>query len=367
VAAFQLDVLTGAALAEDPPGSLEVCSQQPDALFAQVDITQLDSAINADPDAPTLVEYFTSLTAVDNEDPIQAPDNFEVNGASTTVFARVVQVENLCVSEVVPIELIINPLPQVDISAYDGQVICIDAASGEVIDNDFSPPIIDTGLSSAEFDISWQRNGEVLPADTSAITVDQPGDYQVVATNIDTGCQFSSQASIEESSVPDFEVQVISPPFSRDPIVEVRNISGGGSFEFRLDDGNWVSLGDSESLRFSGFQFGQHQISGRGLLGCGERVKDFQVIGYRSFFTPNQDGFNDRWNIPSLKNQRDALVLIYDRYGKLLYKFRPGGTGWDGTYNGKPMPSNDYWFSVQYTDPRTGKQSIFRGNITLKR
>jgi gliding motility-associated-like protein len=267
----------------------------------------------------------------------------------------------------VPIELIINPLPQVDLSAYDGQVICTDAASGEVIDNDFSPPIIDTGLSEAEFDLSWQRNGEAISADTSALTVDQPGDYQVVATNIETGCQFSSQASIEESSVPDFEIQVISPPFSRDPIVEVRNINGSGSFEFRLDDGNWVSLGDSESLRFSGFPFGQHQISGRDILGCGVRIKDFQVIGYRSFFTPNQDGHNDRWNIPSLKNQRDALVLIYDRYGKLLYKFRPGELGWDGTYNGKTLPSNDYWFSVEYTDPRTGKQSIFRGNITLKR
>ena len=367
VAAFQLDVLTGAALTEDPPGSLEVCSQQRDALFAQVDLTQLDSAINANPDAPTLVEYFTALSAVDNENPIENPQNFNVSGASTTVFARVVQVETLCVSEVLPIELIINPLPQVDLSAYDGQVICTDAASGEVINNDFSPPIINTGLSDAEFDFSWQRNGEAISADTSSLTVDQPGDYQVVATNIDTGCEFSSTASIEESSIPDFEVEIISPPFSRNPIVEVRNISGSGSFEFRLDDGNWVSLGNSDSLRFSGFQFGEHEISGRDLLGCGIRIKDFQVIGYQSFFTPNQDGHNDRWNIPSLKNQRDALVLIYDRYGKLLYKFRPGEAGWDGTYNGKALPSNDYWFSVQYTDPRTGKQSIFRGNITLKR
>ena len=332
-----------------------------------VDLTQLDTAINANPDEPTLVEYFTSAIAVDNDNPIANPESFSVDASSTTVFARVIQVETLCESAVIPIDIILNPLPQVDLSAFDGQVICIDAVSGEVINNDFSPPIIDTGLAEDDFSFSWERNGENLEVGSSALSVDQPGEYSVLVTNDATGCQASSSAEILESSVPDFEVNVITDPFSANPIVEISNIVGIGDFEFRLDDGNWVSLGDAESLRFSGFDFGQHQITGRGVFDCGERIKSFQVIGYRSFFTPNQDGFNDRWNISSLKNQRDALILIYDRYGKLLKQLRPTDAGWDGTYNGNPMPSNDYWFSVKYTDPQSGKKQVFRGNLTLKR
>ena len=367
IAAFELEVLTGAAIADDPPDSLEICSENTDELSAVVDLTQLDAAINANPDEPTLVEYFTSSLDEENDNPIANPESFPVNDASTTIFARVIQVETLCQSEVIPIDININPLPQVDLSAFDGQVICIDAADGEVIDNDFSPPIIETGLADSDLSLSWQRNGEDLEVSSSSLTVDQPGEYSVVVTDNATGCQASSSVEILESSIPDFDVNLITDPFSRNPIVEISNIVGIGDFEFQLDDGNWFSLGDAQTWRFSDFDFGEHQITGRSILGCGERSKSFQVIGYRSFFTPDQDGYNDRWNISSLKNQSDAMILIYDRYGKLLKQLRPTDNGWDGTYNGNPMPSNDYWFSVKYTDPRTGKKQVFRGNLTLKR
>jgi hypothetical protein len=39
---------------------------------------------------------------------------------------------------------------------------------------------------------------------------------------------------------------------------------------------------------------------------------------YPKFFTPNNDGFNDNWNIPDLASQSNALISIFDRYGKLL-------------------------------------------------
>jgi len=367
IAAFELEVLTGVAIADNPLDGLEICSENTDELSAVVDLTQLDAAINANPDEPTLVEYFSSSTAVDNDDPIPNPESFAVDNASTTVFARVIQVETLCESEVIPIDININPLPQVDLTAFDGQVICIDAADGEVIDNDFSPPVIETGLADSDLSFSWQRNGEDLEVSSSSLTVDQPGEYSVVVTDNATGCQASSSAEILESSIPDFNFNLITDPFSANPVVEVSNIIGIGDFDFRLDDGNWVSLGNAETLRFSDFDPGEHQITGRSILGCGKRTKSFQVIGYRSFFTPDQDGFNDHWNISSLKNQRDALILIYDRYGKLLKQLRPTDNGWDGTYNGNPMPSNDYWFSVKYTDPQSGKKQVFRGSLTLKR
>ncbi|WP_369971537.1 T9SS type B sorting domain-containing protein, partial [Psychroserpens sp. XS_ASV72] len=45
----------------------------------------------------------------------------------------------------------------------------------------------------------------------------------------------------------------------------------------------------------------------------------------------------------------------------------PTGDGWDGTYNGSPMPTSDYWFVVEYGEPNTGERKEFKAHFTLKR
>lgn len=93
---------------------------------------------------------------------------------------------------------------------------------------------------------------------------------------------------------------------------------------------------------------------------------EIKVIYYPKFFTPNGDGVNEYWNIYSLQVQRDALIKIFNRYGKLLTTIRPQGSGWDGTYNGKQLPSSDYWFVLTYIDCE-GLPSEFRAHFSLKR
>ncbi|HZW62131.1 MAG TPA: T9SS type B sorting domain-containing protein, partial [Flavobacteriaceae bacterium] len=65
-----------------------------------------------------------------------------------------------------------------------------------------------------------------------------------------------------------------------------------------------------------------------------------------------------------------AKIYIFDRYGKLLKQLSPTGSGWDGMYNGEPLPSSDYWFTVEYYEPGQGSESgtkEFRSHFTLKR
>ncbi|MFA7446685.1 MAG: T9SS type B sorting domain-containing protein, partial [Flavobacteriaceae bacterium] len=75
------------------------------------------------------------------------------------------------------------------------------------------------------------------------------------------------------------------------------------------------------------------------------------------------DGYHDRWNITGLNAFHNAEIYIFDRYGKLLKQLNPTGDGWDGTYNGTPLPASDYWFKVVYDEPQTDSE----GNITTKR
>ncbi|OQX76254.1 MAG: hypothetical protein B6D64_10190, partial [Bacteroidetes bacterium 4484_276] len=59
----------------------------------------------------------------------------------------------------------------------------------------------------------------------------------------------------------------------------------------------------------------------------------------------------------------DAKVMIFDRYGKLLVTYFGNENGWDGTYNGKPLPSDTYWYQVVFNDAR----SSITGDVTIKR
>jgi len=101
-------------------------------------------------------------------------------------------------------------------------------------------------------------------------------------------------------------------------------------------------------------------------------VPGVSVIDYPKFFTPNADGYNDYWNITGMTQARypDAKIMIFDRYGKLLKQIRPaqGATdtsGWDGTYNGHPLPSDDYWFSIEFTE--NGIKREYKAHFAMKR
>ncbi len=80
--------------------------------------------------------------------------------------------------------------------------------------------------------------------------------------------------------------------------------------------------------------------------------KKFFIFGFQKFFTPNSDGEADVWEIKGL-NPVDfeySEVQIFNRFGKLLASISPNAH-WDGTYNGRTLPSDDYWFTVTVTDP----------------
>ncbi|PIF33646.1 gliding motility-associated-like protein [Flavobacterium sp. 9] len=78
------------------------------------------------------------------------------------------------------------------------------------------------------------------------------------------------------------------------------------------------------------------------------------------FFTPNGDGINDLWEISGLENKIYTLY-IYDRYGMLL-KTLGQNSGWDGNFQGRPLPASDYWFHIVFEN---GIDK--RGHFALKR
>jgi gliding motility-associated-like protein len=82
-----------------------------------------------------------------------------------------------------------------------------------------------------------------------------------------------------------------------------------------------------------------------------------------NFFTPNNDGFNDRWEIKGLEKLPESIIYIYDRYGKLLRKYSSTDPAWDGEYLNRPIAADDYWYVIHLLPI----DKYYRGNFTLKR
>jgi gliding motility-associated-like protein len=96
--------------------------------------------------------------------------------------------------------------------------------------------------------------------------------------------------------------------------------------------------------------------------GCGITNKVIWLLYYTKYFTPNGDGYNDYWRIEDAENEPEFRVEIFDRYGKTVTAFTSKSAGWDGTYNGNLLVSDDYWFVAYRADGRTHK-----GHFSMKR
>ncbi|ERI62116.1 hypothetical protein HMPREF1551_02114 [Capnocytophaga sp. oral taxon 863 str. F0517] len=91
---------------------------------------------------------------------------------------------------------------------------------------------------------------------------------------------------------------------------------------------------------------------------------DYVDIEIPRFFTPNGDGENDVWWPHNSQQYPNILTQIYDRYGRLL-KELTRGQRWDGTYNGKALPTGDYWYIITLGEEDDSRE--FKGHFTLFR
>src|SRR5699024_1377390 len=355
------------------------CSDEEGGNTSTIDLTIYDEEFNpAGEDSETAVVYYANLEDYNNHHPIEDPENAVVF-AGQQIIVEVIDEATLCGSaEYGQININIETRPIVDLSEYDGMIICsdLDPITTPVEDMGASSVVIETGLpEDGSYLFEWSKDGVELSGTGSSLEVTSPGTYTVVVSNNGgESCSSTDTVTIEANNPPEFSVKPTMPAFSDDGGALVFNVIGNGDYEFRIDDGPWQDLGEDGTIEFTDLTPGEHFVYGRDKGGCGTTVIPFSLIDYPDFFTPNDDGYNDTWNIFGLEDQPNAKIYIFDRYGKLLKQIKPDGEGWDGTYNGKAMPSNDYWFRVEYRETTLSEDgsfserpSTFKGHFTLKR
>lgn len=121
-------------------------------------------------------------------------------------------------------------------------------------------------------------------------------------------------------------------------------VLGDGDYEYAINGGEF-----QDDPQFFDVPPGINTVIINDKNGCGTTEPiEFLVVGYPKFFTPNGDGIHDNWNVYGIETLSDPTVFIFDRYGKLLKQLDNTTLGWDGTFNGRELPSSDYWFRLDY-------------------
>lgn len=297
------------------------------------------------------IEYYESeLDAKLGVDAINEPSNYGNVENPQDIFVRVTDLETGC-SALAPLGLEVFLSPIFDLGEHN--VICLESEGGETL--------LDTGLDINDYHFKWSLDGQDIDGASEGFYAPKVGGiYTVQVVDRASGCQYIDTTVVKMVSIPVLDVQVKLDTFLGSRTIEA-NVRGGErtNLEYCLDNGPWRKNG-----LFTNVKVGDHILKVRDTQGCGMDSMVVSIMDYPVFFTPNGDGHHDTWNI---FGDVDGVIYIFDRYGKLLKQISPDGEGWDGTYNGRPMPSSDYWFAMDYIDPNDGKWKQFKGNFTLKR
>jgi gliding motility-associated-like protein len=244
---------------------------------------------------------------------------------------------NECANKVT-INVVVNP----DSPGFSDFTICsgstppnLDTTSPTGVTGTWNPPTVDT----------MNSDSYTFTPDPGQCAAPQTIDITVIPSN----------------TLVDFN-WTVTEAFATNQIITISADAPSDSYVYRLDDGPFQS-----SPVFEHVASGLHSVTVMDQEGCSAPITktDIIVVNYPKYFTPNNDGYNDYWNVFELSSQPNAYIRIFDRYGKLLKQISPNGAGWNGIYNGHYMPADDYWFVIHYSENNVIKE--FKSHFSLKR
>jgi len=183
-----------------------------------------------------------------------------------------------------------------------------------------------------------------------------PGDHTVYIYH-ENGC-----TNFVEFTVDAYDPLTLSAVKTGPNELQATAAGGFGGYEYFF---NGQSYGSETT--FTTNQTGMVNIRVVDANGCvAEVIMPFEFTGMLeipNFFTPDGDNLNDEWAPKNTEFFTNVEVKIYDRYGRVV-AILDEVSGWDGTYEGKEVPSGDYWYEVNALSDR---ELRYIGHFTLYR
>ncbi|MFC4269093.1 T9SS type B sorting domain-containing protein [Polaribacter marinivivus] len=301
------------------------------------------------------------------------PSPYTNSNRTETIFVRVQNKTSLCVNANESFELIINSLP--DFTVTTPQIICL---------NDI-PLNIFVENPGDVYSYRWLDEAGAVLGTNDNLDVARAGTYKVIATDNVTFCEREETIVVNPSNVATLDPSFVTVVDEANNLGSQSNLSisidtinndlGPGDYQFAIlnTDTNTRTpfVGFQDEPLFENLEGGIYQIIVNDKNGCSpDTTLLVSVLQFPKFFTPNGDTQNDTWVVKGANRTfyPNSSINIFNRYGKLVAQIQIDGPGWNGTYNGTLLPSDDYWYNVTLVPSDITKPTINkRGNFSLLR
>ena len=222
----------------------------------------------------------------------------------------------------------------------------------------------------------WQDPaGNVLSDTDSILVVTQSGRYTVTATNESGTC--TATDALDVAVVPINPEDLILPEraafCTADPVNPTVDLDPGifNTYEWRLLPDNTVistdqvltvsTSGTYEVTLYNGFTCTRDLV---------EVVEDCTpVIVAPNAFSPNGNGVNDEFFVFPNDYVEEFEILIYTRWGELVYRSNTQDFRWNGIYKGALLPPGTYAYIMKFSSSLASSLGTIEqyGSVTLIR
>ncbi len=224
---------------------------------------------------------------------------------------------------------------------------------------------------------TWTPSTYLSATDIATPSVTKPEETITYTVEIEKGvCSEEFSVKVNVNPLPVINTIDVKTLENGERDITVNVSEGESPYTYSLDDKDYDVL--EEILKRASIGWNQLYVLDANKCGSSKmfEIEPIEIIPDK-YFSPNGDGVNDLWEIKNLEVYSSYIVEIFTRHGKRIFIQRVGSfnidgvddglgsyfSGWKGEYNGKPMPSDDYWYLITLEDIR--KQ--YTGHFTLKR
>ena len=302
--------------------------------------------------------------------PVQTTDFIE--GLGEGVYTATISDTNLC-TIIVSTILTANPLPVLtpdpSITVCEGETVTFNSNSDE---NEMCSWSLSNGM---EFDMCG----------ANTIFITDPGCYDATLT-------VSTQAGCMNSLVLSDYICITANPevnFSTNPnevtihnnTVQFENESVGASnYEWEFGDGNFSNQ-ENPIHDFPNSEPGEYNVTlyAYNENGCMNTINKVITVWDRllfyvpNTFTPDGNEFNESFNpvFGSGYSPKDYNLLVFNRWGEILFESNDLNIGWDGTYKGLYVPEGTYSWKMMLRKSKNTleatSENSYHGHVNVLR
>lgn len=252
------------------------------------------------------------------------------------------------------IPVTVNASPKVSFSAVPG--ICLTNSSYKI-----TQAAETTGVSGS---FVFTGNG-VSPEGIFSPSAAGAGEALIKYTyTSNEGCKDSAEQTIEVVQNPTVQLPPKVYALEGGSVILQPKITGNGT-SYVWSPGTWLDNANIRTPRSTPAGDITYRLTVSSAAGC--TAFDEVTVSLLTHpiipnaFSPNGDGINDVWNIPSLESFGNSTVQVFNRYGKVVFNSTGYSKPWDGRYNGSILPVGVYYYVI---NAGKGKKP-YSGSLTI--